>query len=103
MGAFYKRIIRPVMFGLEAETAHEIGIQSLRLGLSPAFARHIAARHYHSAFEPVELFGLRFENPLGVAAGFDKNGVVVNQLAALGFGFVEVGTVTLKPQKVGLL
>ena len=99
MGALYKRIIRPVMFGLDAETAHEIGIESLRLGLSPAFAREIAASRYQSHAAPIELFGLHFENPLGVAAGFDKNGVVVNQLAALGFGFVEVGTVTLKPQK----
>jgi dihydroorotate dehydrogenase len=44
------------------------------------------------------LFGLRFANPLGIAAGFDKNGVVVDQLASLGFGFVEVGTVTYRPQ-----
>src|SRR5438045_7627927 len=99
MGAFYKRIIRPVMFGLDAETAHEIGIESLRLGLSPGVARQIASKRYDSEFAPIELFGLRFGNPLGIAAGFDKNGIVVNQLAALGFGFVEVGTVTLKPQR----
>ena len=47
---------------------------------------------------PVRRFGLEFANPLGMAAGFDKNGVVVNQLAQLGFGFVEVGTVTYRPQ-----
>jgi len=50
------------------------------------------------SFADLERFGLKFKNPLGIAAGFDKNGVVVNQLAALGFGFVEVGTVTYKPQ-----
>jgi dihydroorotate dehydrogenase len=48
--------------------------------------------------DPVERFGLTFPNPLGMAAGFDKNGAVVDQLADLGFGFVEVGTVTLEPQ-----
>jgi dihydroorotate dehydrogenase len=99
MGAFYKKLIRPVMFGFDAETAHEIGIESLRLSLATGAAQSIAASRNRSELRPVELFGLRFENPLGVAAGFDKNGIVVNQLAALGFGFVEVGTVTLKPQK----
>ena len=49
-------------------------------------------------FGEIERFGLKFANPLGIAAGFDKNGVVVNQLASLGFGFVEVGTVTYDPQ-----
>ena len=82
------------MFRLDAETAHEIGIESMRLGLSGLFT---GGRPESSG--EVERFGLRFSSPLGVAAGFDKNGVVVNQLAALGFGFVEVGTVTLKPQK----
>lgn len=82
-----------MMFGLEAERAHEIGIKSLRLGLSAPFAAGEAP-----VFGEIERFGLRFTNPLGVAAGFDKNGVVVNQLASLGFGFVEVGTVTFDPQ-----
>jgi dihydroorotate dehydrogenase len=100
MSNFYKTLIRPVAFQLDAETAHEIGLESLRLGLSNEFARRIAAAHFASGpFGRIERFGLTFANPLGVAAGFDKNGVVVNQLAALGFGFVEVGTVTFEPQK----
>ena len=100
MSSFYKNLIRPVAFGLDAETAHEIGIESLRLGLSTGLARRIASSHFASRpFEPIERFGLTFANPLGVAAGFDKNGIVVNQLAALGFGFVEVGTVTYQAQK----
>ena len=45
-----------------------------------------------------ELFGLKFKNPVGIAAGFDKNGELINELDALGFGFIEVGTVTPKPQ-----
>ena len=100
MAGLYENIIRPMMFGLDAERAHEIGIESLRLGLSSEFAQRVASQRYGSQeFSVIERFGLRFANPLGVAAGFDKNGVVVNQLASLGFGFVEVGTVTREPQK----
>ena len=88
------------MFRLDAENAHELGIRSLRLGLSSEFAQRTAAGRFGSPeFEHVERFGLKFANPLGIAAGFDKNGIVVNQLASLGFGFVEVGTVTFRPQK----
>ena len=81
------------MFGLDAERAHEIGVEALRLGLAAPFASGEMAN-----FGEIERFGLKFANPLGMAAGFDKNGVVVNQLASLGFGFVEVGTVTFDPQ-----
>src|SRR5215212_6222789 len=95
MSDFYKTLLRRVMFQLDAETAHEIGIESMRLGLSRFVAPTIELNDRLS----VERFGLRFANPLGIAAGFDKNAVVVNQLASLGFGFVEVGTVTFQPQK----
>ena len=97
MSKFYKNFVLPAMFRVEPETAHEIGIQSLKLTLGTDFARRIAGRRYQFSSE-VRRFGLDFKNPLGIAAGFDKNGVVVNQLAALGFGFVEVGTVTYLPQ-----
>ena len=82
-----------MMFGLEAERAHELGIEALRMGLAAPFSSGETA-----VFGEIERFGLKFANPLGVAAGFDKNGVVVDQLASLGFGFVEVGTVTFEPQ-----
>lgn len=93
MGALWQNFMRPVMFGLDAERAHELGIEALRLGLASPFTDGVASK-----FGEVERFGLKFANPLGIAAGFDKNGVVVNQLASLGFGFVEVGTVTFDPQ-----
>jgi dihydroorotate dehydrogenase len=100
MPGLYENILRPAMFSLDAERAHELGLESLRLGLSFDLAQRIAAGRFSApSFDDLERFGLRFANPLGVAAGFDKNGVVVNQLASLGFGFVEVGTVTFKPQK----
>jgi dihydroorotate dehydrogenase len=94
MSKFYEKIIRPMLFSLPAEAAHELGIEALKLGLG--------AKVEASAlpdFGELERFGLKFRNPLGIAAGFDKNGVVVDQLASLGFGFVEVGTVTYEPQK----
>lgn len=92
--SFWENIFRPLMFRLDAERAHEFGIKALK--------SELAAPYYCDAdfgFGEIERFGLKFANPLGLAAGFDKNGVAVNQLASLGFGFVEVGTVTLQPQK----
>jgi dihydroorotate dehydrogenase len=100
MSAIYEKLIRPVLFNLTPETAHDFGIKALRIGLSTKFAQNLAATRFASeSFGELRRFGLTFKNPLGVAAGFDKNGVVVNQLGALGFGFVEVGTVTVHPQK----
>ena len=91
MSKLWQKLIRPAMFSLEAERAHKIGIKALQLGLG-GFAQE------RTEFGELERFGLKFSSPIGVAAGFDKNGVVVNQLASLGFGFVEVGTVTYDPQ-----
>lgn len=97
--SFYQKFFRPLFFRLPAETAHEIGIETLKYGLSSKFAQDFAAKKFAvESFEELERFGMKFKNPLGIAAGFDKNGIVVNQLAALGFGFVEVGTVTFNPQ-----
>ena len=90
----WKKVIRPIMFGLDAERAHEIGIEALKAGAA-GFA---GGGNEAFAFGPLERFGLKFENPIGLAAGFDKNCVVVEPLAKLGFGFVEVGTVTYEPQ-----
>lgn len=93
MAKLWEKLIRPVMFGLDAERAHELGVEALKLGGASLFQRSEEI----PALE-VGRFGLRFSSPLGVAAGFDKNGTVINQLASLGFGFVEVGTVTFEPQ-----
>lgn len=97
--SFYKSLIRPLAFKLPAETAHEIGIKTLKSALGPQFIQNWAAERFEAGvFGDLERFGLSFKNPVGVAAGFDKNGRVVNQLGSLGFGFVEVGTVTYLPQ-----
>lgn len=101
MSKLYEKLIRPALFNFSPETAHEFGIEALKIGLGSRLAQNLAAERFASdaRLGELERFGLTFKNPLGVAAGFDKNGIVVNQLAALGFGFVEVGTVTFNPQK----
>jgi dihydroorotate dehydrogenase len=99
MSIFFEKIVRPILFRLDPERAHELGMKALRLGIGSRGAQRLAEDpSINAAFGPIERFGLKFGNPLGVAAGFDKNGHVVKQLAALGFGFIEVGTVTLEPQ-----
>ena len=95
MAFVWEKLVRDAMFVLDAEQAHELGLKALQLGLGSAFA---GRPEVPEIVGPVKRFGLTFANPLGMAAGFDKNGVVVNQLARLGFGFVEVGTVTYEPQ-----
>ncbi len=95
----YSRL-RPLVFKLPAETAHDLGKRTLRVAGSRwpiATVLRYAYRYDHPALE-VEAFDTTFPNPVGVAAGFDKNAEVAHGLAALGFGFVEVGTVTPYPQ-----
>ncbi|MGI9036043.1 MAG: quinone-dependent dihydroorotate dehydrogenase [Pyrinomonadaceae bacterium] len=98
--SLYQKFIRPFLFKIPPEMAHEFSVKALKIGLSSNFLQKKAAENFRcDAFGELERFGLKFKNPLGVAAGFDKNAKIVNQLAALGFGFVEVGTITFKPQK----
>src|SRR4051812_47232693 len=93
----YERLVRPLLFSVSAEKAHNLAIRSLRAASnSPAALRQLE-RFAPRPF-PKTVFGLTFPNPVGLAAGFDKNGVAIPAWAALGFGFVEVGTVTAKPQ-----
>lgn len=95
----YKSIIRPVLFCLSAETIHHIVATILRfaraIGLLPLLRSIFSYKH--PSLER-EVFGVKFPNPVGLAAGFDKNGDLYREMSALGFGFVEVGTVTPKPQ-----
>jgi len=87
----YSSLVRPILFRLPPETAHELALHSL----SFVPARLIAKR---APSIPITRFGLTFPNPVGLAAGFDKNGIALQSLAALGFGFIEAGTVTYHPQ-----
>lgn len=93
----YEHLVRPVLFSLSAETAHNLAIRNLRAAADwPAALRQL--ERFKPTPKPKTVFGLNFPNPVGLAAGFDKNGVAIPAWAALGFGFVEIGTVTAKPQ-----
>ena len=91
----YRSVLRPLLFRLPPERAHEVASDALGLLLATKWARRAAARRFGRApFGELRRFGLTFKNPVGLAAGFDKNGTAAEFLAALGFGFIEVGTVT---------
>lgn len=92
-------LIRKLLFLLDAEEAHELTVRQLiALQRIPLVARAIERFCAPPVHARREVIGLTFPSPIGIAAGFDKNGVMMSMLAALGFGFVEVGTVTLRPQ-----
>ncbi|MCL2525388.1 MAG: quinone-dependent dihydroorotate dehydrogenase [Betaproteobacteria bacterium] len=88
-------LIRKFFFALDAETAHGIGMNGLDFLNAAGFAGLLAKPVTPC---PVEVMGLKFPNPVGLAAGLDKNGDYIDGLARLGFGFIEIGTVTPKPQ-----
>jgi dihydroorotate dehydrogenase len=97
MSLLYKKIIRPLLFKLEAERAHQIAAFSMRILGKASPLRGLAAFYCHTESSPVRLFGLDFPNPIGLAAGMDKNGEFIQSAVALGFGHVEIGTIT--PQR----
>lgn len=93
----YRSLLRPLLFRLPPETAHELALNSL--SFAPRLTKTLLGDHFKvSPFGKLRRFGLTFYNPVGLAAGFDKNGIALDCLAALGFGFIEAGTVTYHPQ-----
>jgi len=100
MSVLYKSLLKPLLFRLDPEKAHELAVDALTLlaatpGLRPAM---VAWNRLPSACKPVSVFGLEFPNRVGLAAGFDKNAVCWPAFEALGFGHVEIGTVTALAQ-----
>lgn len=85
------RLVRPALFSLPEETVHHLTLSALRKGMGHLYPQGFVEK-------PVQLMGLTFRNPVGMAAGLDKNADCIDGLAALGFGFIEVGTVTPRPQ-----
>lgn len=88
-------LLRPLLFSLDAESAHHLTLDTLRLAARAGLARACATCNTGA---PRTVMGIPFPNPVGLAAGLDKNGEYIDALAALGFGFLEIGTVTPRPQ-----
>jgi dihydroorotate dehydrogenase len=93
----YERLVRPLLFSIDPESAHHFALGCLHAGshVDPVLR---ALKRFQPSARPKRVFGLNFPNPVGLAAGFDKNGVALPAWAALGFGFIEIGTVTAKAQ-----
>src|SRR6476659_10068092 len=93
-------LLRQILFALPPEEAHHFSMNALRLACAtgPGRAAVKASFAYGNNSLEKEVFGLRFRNPVGLGAGFDKNAHYLRELEAIGFGFVEIGTVTPKPQ-----
>ena len=95
----YKLLIRPFLFLLDAETAHHFSFRAIsllsKLGLTRLYRLFFCKKDVRLE---KEVFGLRFKNPVGLAAGFDKDAKLYNEFSDFGFGFIEIGTVTPKPQ-----
>ncbi len=88
-------VLSPLLFGLDAETAHGLALRGLRTASRLRLNRLLAAE---PAPLPTNVLGIDFPNPVGLAAGLDKNGAYIDALATLGFGFIEIGTTTPRPQ-----
>jgi dihydroorotate dehydrogenase len=88
------RLLRPLIFALDAEHAHDLTLRAIKaadkLGIPP--------RRCEENAQPTEVMGLEFPNKVGLAAGLDKNGEAIDALSRLGFGFIEIGTITPRPQ-----
>ena len=89
---------RSLLFRLEPETAHQLSLHAIRLAGNVPPSRWLLTQLYKAPVKPVHAFGLTFKNPVGLAAGYDKDALAIRGLATLGFGHLEVGTVTPRPQ-----
>jgi dihydroorotate dehydrogenase len=94
------KLIKAILFQFDAEKVHHFAMNSLSFFYRLPFGQRLLRLMFDSSNEGLskKVFGLNFKNSIGLAAGFDKNGKYIDELAALGFGFIEVGTVTPRPQ-----
>jgi dihydroorotate dehydrogenase len=92
-------LAKKILFQMDAEEAHHFTIHNLQLiGRFPFLLDLMAGKQLKDPRLAREVFGLHFPNPVGLAAGLDKNGDVIDEMAAFGFGFIEIGTITPRPQ-----
>ena len=96
----YKKIILPVLFLIDPEKVHNIIFSSIKILFKFPLVKFLVSKFYIIDDSRLEksLFGIKFKNPVGLAAGFDKNAQLYEELNSFGFGFIEIGTVTPKPQ-----
>ena len=96
----YKKIIRPILFLFDTEKVHNFTFLFFKIILNLPFIGYIVRKIYSVENKKLhkKIFGLEFKNPVGLAAGFDKNAKLFNELTCFGFGFIEIGTVTPKAQ-----
>jgi dihydroorotate dehydrogenase len=93
----YKRFVRPILFSLDPETAHDVAIAGLR-AVSHVDLALRSLKRFAPTPKPSKVFGITFPNPIGLAAGLDKNAVALPAWGAFGFGFIEIGTITARAQ-----
>lgn len=96
----YKSLIKPLLFKMDAEKAHHFVFNSLKIAFKIPGIKSIVTSLYSVNKKDLEreVFGLKFKNPVGLAAGFDKDAKLYDELSAFGFGYIEIGTLTPKPQ-----
>jgi dihydroorotate dehydrogenase len=95
--SLYECFIKPMLFSMDPERVHHLALLSLKTACRVPWMLNLIPRLCDQR-SVTEVFGIRFPNPIGLAAGFDKNGVALPAWEALGFGFVEIGTITARPQ-----
>ena len=97
----YRKIILPILFLFDPEKVHNFTFLFFKISLNLPFIGFIIKKIYSVENKKLhkKIFGLKFNNPVGLAAGFDKNAKLYNELNCFGFGFIEIGTVTPEPQK----
>ncbi|MTI89229.1 MAG: quinone-dependent dihydroorotate dehydrogenase [Balneolaceae bacterium] len=97
----YKRLLKPLLFNLDAEDAHDITLQLASDVNNSTFLQQLTSLLFNKKYESLEreFWGLTFPNPIGLAAGFDKNAATPLAMQSLGFGFAEIGSITAKPSK----
>ena len=98
MSSFYRNFIRPALFGFDSEPIHDFTLRTLGRVSRLRVLRQLTGKIYRAPELPVELFGLKFPNPVGLAAGMDKAAAAVPVWEELGFGFCELGGVTWHAQ-----
>jgi dihydroorotate dehydrogenase len=97
----YKSIVKPLLFKKSAEDAHYFTFDLIKKSFNLPLVKNVieGIYDYQNPILEREVFGLKFKNPVGLAAGFDKDAKLIDEMAMLGFGFIEIGTLTPKPQE----